>query len=66
MQFSVSGSERQACVPLMRGNTVKSLSLGSPYWRGGIVDAQLWSINTLITGLREGHVSFSIRLSRRD
>lgn len=35
MQFSVSGSERQACVPLMRGNTVKNLSLGSPYWRGG-------------------------------
>jgi hypothetical protein len=70
MQFSVSGSERQACVTLMRGNTVKSslpaLLIGGGRGAGEIVVTQLWSINTLITGLLEGHISFFIRLSRRD
>ena len=42
------------------------LFIGGGRGAGEIVVTQLWSINTLITGLLEGHISFFIRLSRRD
>lgn len=37
MQFSVSGSERQAYVTLMRGNTVKSSLLDPLIGVGGLL-----------------------------
>lgn len=66
MQFSVSGSERQACVTLMRGNTVKSSLSALLVGEKRTVVTQFLSVNTLITGLLEGHVFFFTKIEEEE